>query len=156
GVLVCQAPATQEAAGPERPPAADAPQPEVPLDALGDPLPAFALARLGTVRLRHGHQIRCVGFSPDGRIVASSGEDQGVCFWDAQTGKPLRKFTAHQGRVTCVLFSPDGKQMITAGWDDQKEFKTLVRVWDLATSKVVREVIGEGRFWSGSVALSPD
>src|SRR5262249_37768849 len=39
GVLVCQAPATQEAAGPERPPAADAPQPEVPLDALGDPLP---------------------------------------------------------------------------------------------------------------------
>ena len=44
-------------------------------DRQGDPLPPGALARMGTVRLRHGGLVTFVAFLPGGREVVSAGED---------------------------------------------------------------------------------
>jgi WD40 repeat protein/tRNA A-37 threonylcarbamoyl transferase component Bud32 len=65
-------------------------------------------------------------FSPDGRQVASLGEDKTVRLWDAATGKELLTLKGHDGAIRSVAFTPDGKQLVTASED-----KTI-RIWDVA------------------------
>src|SRR5437868_11544204 len=63
-------------------------------DALGDPLPAGAIMRIGSNRLRHQGSVYAVAVSPDDKIVASacnSPEDRSICYWSATTGELLRK-----------------------------------------------------------------
>jgi WD40 repeat protein len=96
------------------------------VDQHGDPLPKGALARLGTVRLRHSGYIGSMIFSPDGKTLATGG-NASVCLWDWASGKELPRLLAtHVGTVT---FSPDGKILACAS-DREK-----IRLWDIDKTK---------------------
>ena len=62
---------------------AAAAEPKPHVDLYGDPLPPGAIARLGTIRLRQRTGVTGIGFSANGRLIASCGIDQVVRVWDS-------------------------------------------------------------------------
>jgi RNA polymerase sigma factor (sigma-70 family) len=138
---------------PPQTPAAEQPpaKPQPKLDGDGEPLPAGALARLGSLRLRHGSPVTSVAWSPDGKLLATGSWDNYARLWDPATGKLVRDIQPQQGWVWGVAFSPDGKLLATAGDHRSK----TVRLWDLATGKPVRTFEGHTNQIRG-LAYSPD
>lgn len=74
-------------------------------------LPEHAVARFGTVRLRHGAPITALASSKDGKYIASGSSDRSVRIWEAETGKLLRVFRCESPYPTGIAFSSDGTQI---------------------------------------------
>src|SRR5262249_41962666 len=71
-------------------------------DFFGDPLPAGALARLGTLRFRHGYNVSFMAYSSDGKTIVFGGSgnvDNAIRMADARTGKELRTFELKQSEM---------------------------------------------------------
>jgi RNA polymerase sigma factor (sigma-70 family) len=105
-------------------------------DAHGGPLPPGAVARLGSLRFRHGQQIKAITMSPDGKTVVSAGSDGSIVLHDAATGKKLRSFAgANTGEdsLSAVAFAPDSKSVAVAV--TTRAGTRLVSAWELATGK---------------------
>jgi hypothetical protein len=84
------------------------------------------------IKILTGHTGEVLGvvFSPDGRLLASSGgKDHTVLLWDPATGEECRTLTGHTDMVRSVAFSPDGR-LLVSGSDD-----LTVRLWDPATGE---------------------
>jgi WD40 repeat protein len=90
-------------------------------DAEGEPLPAGVLARLGSIRWRHGSGIIRSALSADGKRLATISKSS-VAVWDMTTGKVLFRFPTFSRKERSerigyytgpqiIAFSPDGKKL---------------------------------------------
>ena len=97
----------------------------------------------------HAGPISSVGFSPDGRLLATASWDDTIRLWDSASGNAISVLEGHTENVSMVAFAPDGDTLASASFDG------TVRLWDLATGKLLIELeCHQGPVWS--LAFSPD
>jgi WD40 repeat protein len=94
----------------------------------------------------HRGQALSVSFSPDGKRLATAGDDT-ARLWNL-SGQQLAVFNGHQGAVRSVSFSPDGKRLATAAEDG------TARLWNLSGQQLA--VFNGHQSAVRSVSFSPD
>lgn len=113
--------------------------------------------------------IASVSISPDGKLIASVGENNTVKVWDASTGKEIKTLAlgqhdfylrptkdTHEEEIvggkevsSFVTFSPDGNWLAaTSGWG--------MKVWRTGDWNTPREFLGQTAAFLTARAVSPD
>jgi WD40 repeat protein len=116
------------------------------LDRHGDPLPPGAIARLGTVRFRHGDVVSALAYSPDGKTLASASQDGTLVFWDAGTGKERQRI---EGSFNKLVYFRNGARLAAFG-------DGSVLILDAATGKLRQIVSAPPKEQWNAFALAPD
>ena len=99
----------------------------------------------------HARFVRSVMFTPDDRVLVTTGDDAKVRIWDVATGRVLRTLDAGSGKMNVVRgrLTPDGRTLVTVTSDG------AIKQWDVATG-------APGRIYTlpaqpiGAGSLSPD
>ncbi|MEH2214844.1 WD40 repeat domain-containing protein, partial [Nostoc sp.] len=97
----------------------------------------------------HSSWVNSVGFSPDGKTLASGSLDKTIKLWDVSTGKAIKTLTGHSSPVYSVGFSPDGKTLASGSLDN------TIKLWDVSTGKAIKTLTGHSSPVF-SVGFSPD
>jgi WD40 repeat protein/uncharacterized caspase-like protein len=97
----------------------------------------------------HTANIRAIAFSPDSRMLASSGYDASVKLWDTATGREVMTLNGHSLNVNTLAFGPDGT-LLVSGSDDGS-----ARLWDVKSGETLATLVtlNGGADW---LVVTPD
>jgi WD40 repeat protein/serine/threonine protein kinase len=117
-----------------------------------------ATGRLDAVLRGHSAPATSVAYRPDGKQVATIGNDQTLRLWDPATGRELTRFKAEVAppnldRDPHVVYSPDGGRIASSALWGQSAGTS--RLWDAGTGKEIT-VLAKWQEGDRPVAFSPD
>ena len=87
----------------------------------------------------HAGGSKSLVFLPDGRTLATAGNDQTIRFWCLLGGRELEPLEGHKATVNALALAPDGQTLLSASNDNS------VRLWSLS-----------GRTTAAKPAMLPD
>jgi WD40 repeat protein len=82
----------------------------------------------------HVGPVEDLAFRPDGRFLASAGQDHTVVIWDVAAHREWATLSGLFDPVTAVAWSPDGQRLASAGLDH------MVTLWQTEPGHAVTEV----------------
>ena len=80
----------------------------------------------------HDGWIRTVATSPDGKLIASAGNDLKIRLWNAADGKQVGELSGHESHIYNLAFHPDGVHLVSG------DLMANLIDWDFAAGKQVR------------------
>lgn len=105
-----------------------------------------------TLVLNEGHagDIKIVAASPDGKLAATSADDNRIVVWDIGTGRIVRRIEVADQYVKSVAFTGDGQRLLVGG-----------DVWEIASGRRVSSLepfsrIVAGYSANGQIAAMPN
>ena len=106
-----------------------------------------------TFELRgHRYPVNRVSWSPDGRWIATAGNDSSARIWDARDGGSVFELIGHSGGVASVDWSPDGGRLVTGSFDGS------AKVWHVGEggARELLSVSGQETRSGVDAVFSPD
>lgn len=88
----------------------------------------------------HTQEVCGLAWSPDGEALASGGNDNLLCLWDAATSNrtaPRFKFTDHQAAVKAVAWSPHERNLLATGGGTADR---TIKFWNTRTGALLNSI----------------
>lgn len=88
------------------------------------------------ILMGHGHIVRSLAMSADGKLLVSGSLDKTIKIWHLETGQLIRTFKGHKDEVCAIALSPD-EQIIASGSADK-----TIKLWHLQTGELLGTFTG--------------
>jgi eukaryotic-like serine/threonine-protein kinase len=98
---------------------------------------SFASSRTIAVQKRitsfagHTYAVQTLAWSPDGKYIASAGDDKVVHVWDAITGQIVCSYYGHAKGLWSLSWSPDSRSLLSGGSDE------VVQIWEAMRGRLL-------------------
>ncbi len=94
----------------------------------------------------HGDLVRWVGYSPNGRILASASFDGTICWTDAESGNRLKVLKAGSDKKAWGAFSADSARFVAGSAE------STIRIWNAPSGRLRHTLKGQhAAAWAGAL-----